>query len=81
MADKDQADVLKKKDNVTRSKLGLQQWGDEAEPGPADHTPGGGTAERQAGLARGQREAGSDVDKTPEVRGPSHADRAERDND
>jgi hypothetical protein len=53
MADKrDQKDVLAKKDNVTRSSIGLQQWGDEAQD--AEGSGGTGTAQRQARIARGQ---------------------------
>lgn len=51
---KDQSDVLKKKDNVTQGKLGLQQWGDDGAHEVAG-TGGGGTAERQARIQRGQR--------------------------
>lgn len=52
---RDQQDVLPKKDNVTSSDRGLQQWGDEAVPeGDGVGTAGSGTAARQARIARGQ---------------------------
>lgn len=57
MADeeRDQKEVLEKKDNVTRSRIGLQQWGDSP-MGEAVGTGGSGTAERAARIARGQKE-------------------------
>lgn len=70
---RDQQDVLPKKDNVTKSSIGLQQWGDEAQPedGKAVGTSGSGTAERQARIARGQM--GPDEDTAArELTDPAH---------
>lgn len=53
--DRDQEDVLPDKDHVTKSRIGLQQWGDEP-MGEAVGTGGSGTAERAAKIARGQKE-------------------------
>ena len=51
----DQKAVLAKKQNVTQSGLGLQQWGDDAQPeGEGEGTAGSGTAARQAKIGRNQ---------------------------
>lgn len=70
--DPDQEEVLKKKDHVTQSSRGLQQWGDEAQdPEQSTGTAQTGTAQRQARIARGQM--GPDADTAaPELRGPAH---------
>ena len=52
---RDQEDVLPKKDHVTKSRIGLQQWGDSP-MGDAVGTGGSGTAERAARISRGQKE-------------------------
>ena len=52
---RDQEDVLPHKDHVTKSKIGLQQWGDDPIGGGVG-TGGSGTAERAAKIARGQKE-------------------------
>lgn len=61
--DRDQKDVLPKKDNVTKSSIGLQQWGDEGTPDEATHGDRErGTAGRQGSIARGQgRQADEDA--------------------
>lgn len=57
MADeRDQDEVLRRKDRVTRSGIGLQQWGDEP-MGEGTGTGGSGTAERAARIAKGQKES------------------------
>lgn len=52
---RDQEDVLPKKDHVTKSRIGLQLWGDEAF-GEGVGTGGSGTAERAARISQGQKE-------------------------
>jgi hypothetical protein len=57
---RDQDDVLSKKDNVTKSDIGLQIWDDDDSFGVASQ--GGnasqGTAERAARVAEGQKKSG-----------------------
>lgn len=67
MADqRDQNDVLPKKGDVTKSKIGLQIWGDEPY-GRGVGEGGSGTAERAARIAKGQKEQarGKDRRKPP----------------
>lgn len=53
--EREQKDVLAKKDNVTEGARGLQQWGDEAMPDEGARGTGAeGTAERAARIGRGQ---------------------------
>lgn len=53
---RDQEDVLPKKDRVTKSDKGLQQWGEQDLGAPGQHGSGSeGTAERAARLSEGQR--------------------------
>ncbi|HVM45821.1 MAG TPA: hypothetical protein VM582_07790 [Candidatus Thermoplasmatota archaeon] len=52
---RDQDDVLPKKDNVTSSDRGLQIWDDDELVGEGVGTGGSGTAERAAKIARGQK--------------------------
>lgn len=53
---RDQADVLRKKGNVTQGKLGLQIWGEEGVPDLEQKGTGSqGTAERSARIQRSQR--------------------------
>lgn len=58
--------VLRRKDRVTKSGIGLQQWGDpsgsdeageEEAPAGQSGTAGTGTAERQARIGAGQARA------------------------
>lgn len=62
---RDQDDVLPRKGDVTRSKIGLQIWGDEPF-GRGVGEGGSGTAERAARIAKGQKDqARSKVEREP----------------